>query len=122
MLRTDLLALATAYAGSLTGLHGNGTLVFVDTLHIDATALDTFLAQLNDVARTSLGTGSTSCTAVFIHFWKTCFGIHVDCVKLASRHTVATTETAEAATGLTGSTGIHCRATAKAVIGHNLLA
>ena len=109
--RTFLLAFFAGDASCLTGLDGNGTFVLVDTRHIDAAALGTFLSQLDNAARTSLRTRAASRTFLFVDLGQTRLGVDVDSIKLTGIHTVATAQTAIAAArlasaaGMDGSTG-----------------
>ena len=57
--RTLLLTLATTDTSSLTSLHGNRSLILVDTRDKDSPTLWSLLAKLNDVAWTCLSTSTT---------------------------------------------------------------
>jgi hypothetical protein len=87
---TLLLALATTDTGGLTSLHGYRPFVLVDTRNEHATPLRTLFAKLDDVTRTCLDASATSHTLFFIDLRQTRLRIHVDGIKLASCHTVAT--------------------------------
>ena len=89
------LALATTDTSVGTCLACHSTLVFVDAHHYHATALRTFLAQLNDVAWTCANALAAAGTFLVIHLWQTCHRVHVDSIELAGCHTVATTQTAK---------------------------
>ena len=90
-----LLAFATTDTSVGTCLACHSALVFVDAHHYHATALRTFLAQLDDVAWTCANAFAAAGTFLVIHLWKTRLWVHVDSVKLAGCHTVATTQAAE---------------------------
>jgi hypothetical protein len=100
---TLLLALATADTSSLTSLHGYRTLVLVDTRNKHLAALRSLLAKLDDVTRTCLYAGTARCALLFVNLRQTCFGIHVDGIKLTSSHAIATSQTAETASRLTSA-------------------
>ena len=101
---TLLLTLATADAGSLTGLLCNRALVLIDTRDKHSPTLRTLLSKLDNVARTCLDTGTASHTLLFVHFWQTRFLVDVDGVELTGCHTVATAQTAKATGRLAGTT------------------
>ena len=85
------LTLAATDTSIRTCLAGYSAFVFVHAHHYHATALRTFLAQLNDVAWTCANALAAASTFLVIHLWKTSLRVHVDSIKLASCHTVATT-------------------------------
>ena len=68
---TLLLTLATTDTSGLTSLHSYRTLVLVDTRDEHSPTLRTLLAKLDDVARTSLDTGTTRGTLLFIDLGQT---------------------------------------------------
>ena len=103
----DFLALTASDTSNATSLLGYCALVVIDTLNIHTTTLRTLLAKLNDVAWTSLGTGTTASTLLLIHLGKTCLGIDRDGTELTGSHTVATAQTAKTATCLACSTRVH---------------
>ena len=76
--RTLLFALAATDTCHLTSLHGYRTLVFVDTRHEHATALDALLAELDDAARTSLRTGTAGGTLILVNLGQTRLGIQLN--------------------------------------------
>jgi hypothetical protein len=88
--RTLLLTLATTDAGCLTSLHGHRTLVLVDARDEHSPTLRALLAELDNVARTSLDAGATSHTLLFVNLGETCFRVDVDGVKLTGSHTITT--------------------------------
>ena len=92
---THFLALATTDTSIGTCLAGYSALVFVDAHHYHATALRTFLAQLNDVAWTCANALAAAGTFLVIHLWQTCHRVHVDSVEFASCYTVTTTQASE---------------------------
>ena len=69
--------------------------VFVDAHHYHATALRTFLAQLDDVAWTCANALAAASTYLGIHLWQTGLRVHVDSIELAGCHTVATAQATE---------------------------
>ena len=85
-----LLTLTTTDAGCLTSLHGHRTLVLVDARDEHSPTLRTLLAELDNVARTSLDAGATSHTLLFVNLGETCFRVDVDGVKLTGSHTITT--------------------------------
>ena len=91
----NFLALATTDTSVGTCLACYCALVFVDAHHYHATALRTFLAQLDDVAWTCANALAAAGTLLVIHLWQTGLRVHVDSVELAGCHTVATTQAAE---------------------------
>ena len=112
---TLLLTLATSDTANLTSLHGYRTLVLVDARDKDSPTLRTLLTKLDDATRTSLHTGTTRGTLVFVYLRNTCLRINLDGIKLTGCLTVATTQTSEATgclactTGMHGSTGTETR-------------
>ena len=100
-------AFAATDTGGLASLHGNGALVLVDTRHKYTTPFDSFLAELDDAAWTGLATSTAGSTAVFIDLRESCFGVDMDGIKLAGFYTVATAQTAIAASRLASTTGMH---------------
>ena len=87
----NFLALATTDTSVGTCLACYSALVFVDAHHYHATALRTFLAQLDDVAWTCANALAAAGTFLVIHLWQTSLRVHVDSVELAGCYTVATT-------------------------------
>ena len=104
--RTYLLALATTDATYLAGLACHGTLVLVYAEHHHATTIASLVAELDDHARTCLHTSTTSGTFVGIYLGEACLGVHVDGVKLARLHAIATTEASIGAACLATTCGM----------------
>ena len=73
------------------------------------------------MTRTSLDAGTARRTLVVIYLGQTGLGVHADGIELAGTDTVATTQTAEAAARLTGTTGIDGSTGLQAVIPCNAL-
>ena len=117
---TFLGTLATADAGSLASLHRHRALVFVDAGDEHSPTLRTLLAQFDDVARTRLDTGSARRALLFVNLRKSRLRVHVDSVKLAGGHTVATTQATKATGRLAGTTRIHGRTGAQSAVLGNL--
>jgi len=84
-------AFATTDAGSLAGFHRYGTLVLVHATDKHTATLWTFLAEFDDMARTSLHTGTARGTFILIYLGQSCFRIDADSTELTGRYTVATT-------------------------------
>ena len=102
-----LLALAATDTCCLAGLHCHRSLVLVHAAHIDAATLRTFLAKLDDVTWTCLDAGSTGNALLLINLGDARLGIDVDGIELAGGNTVATTQTAEAATSFASTAGMN---------------
>ena len=117
---TLLLTLATADTTDGTSLHRHRALVLVDARDEHSPTLRPLLTQFDDVARTSLHTGTTGHALLFIDLGNTGLRIDVDGVKLTSRHTIATAEASEAAGRFSGTTGMHGRTRTKTCIFSNL--
>ena len=120
--RALLFTLATTDTCYSTSLLGSRTLVAVDATNIHTASLRSFLAQLDDVARTGLGTSSTSSTKLLVDLSQTGFGIDGNGSKLACFGTVATAKTSKSTSGLTGGTGVHSRTCAQSAILYRLRA
>ena len=89
------LAFAATDTSVGTCLAGYSAFVFVYAHHYHATALRTFLAQLDDVAWTCANALAAAGTLLVIHLWQTCRRIHVDSVEVTRAHAVATTQATE---------------------------
>ena len=85
------LAFAATDTSVGTCLAGYSAFVLVNAHHYHATALRTFLTQFDDVSWTCAYALAAAGTFLVIHLWQTCHRVHVDSVKLAGCHTVATT-------------------------------
>ena len=92
--RAGLEALLAGYAAYLAVLHRNGAFLSVVAGHIHAAVVLTFGTDLDDAARTSLGTSAAAHAFVFVHLWQTCLLVDVEGVELAFLHTVAQPEAA----------------------------
>ena len=114
--RTLLLTLAATDTSGCTCLLGSRPLVAIDTADIHTSALRPFLANLDDVTRTCLGTSSTSGTEILVNLGQTSLRVDGNSPKLTGIGTVATTKAAESTGSLTGCTGIHCRTCAQSAI------
>ena len=88
---TLFLTLATADTTDGTDLHRHGTFILVDTGDEHSPTLRTFLAQFDDVTRTSLDTCTTRGTLLVINLGDARLGIDADSIELTGFHTVATT-------------------------------
>src|SRR5574344_748609 len=111
------LALLASNARTGTCLHRHRTLVFVHTgYRIGFLGVSTHLSHLNNVARTSLLTCTTSGTLLCIHLWQSCFRIHVDSIKLTGIHTVTTPQTAVGTCRLTHTCGMSHTTTLHTVV------
>ena len=83
-------ALAAADTCVLAGLHSHSAFFLVDTADEDTTALIALVSQLDNTARTSFGTGATGGALLLVDHRRAGLGIHMDGIKLAGSHTVAT--------------------------------
>ena len=111
-----LLTLTASDASSATNLLSHSPLVLVHALHIDLSALRTLLADLDDVARASLGAGTTASADVLIHLRQARLRIDGDGSKLAGSHTVAAAQTAKSTARLARSASIHGSTSVQAII------
>ena len=95
IVRADFCAFAATYAGSLAGLSRHSTLVLVDAADEYTHSTRSFIAELDDIFRTSLGTRAAGGTEILVYDWQTCFRVHLDGSELAGSHAVTATETSE---------------------------
>ena len=92
--RAGLEALLAADAAYLAVLHGDGAFLHVVACHINTTVVLALGTNLDDTARTSLGTCATTHAFVFVNLWKTSLFVDVEGIELAFLHAVAQTEAA----------------------------
>ena len=92
--RAGLEALLAADAAHLAVLHGDGACLDVVACHINTAVVLALGTNLDDAARTSLGTCAAAHAFVFVDFRKTSLFVNVEGVELAFLHTVAQTEAA----------------------------
>ena len=92
--RAGLEALLAADAAYLAVLHGDGAFLHVVACHINTTVVLALGTNLDDTARTSLGTSAAAHAFVFIYLRKTCLFVDVEGVELAFLHAVAQTKAA----------------------------
>ena len=98
--RACLYALAATYAGYVTSLLGNGTLILVDAAYINPAVQFVLVAQFDDIARAGLGTCAAGGTLILINLRKTSLRIHPDGIELTCLDTVAATQAAKETAGL----------------------
>ena len=99
--RAGLDALAATYAGYVTSLLGNGTLILVDATYINPAVQFVLVAQFDDIARAGLDAGTAGGALVLINHRKSSLGIHLNGVELTGRYAVTATQTAIETAGLT---------------------
>ena len=92
--RAGLEALLAADAAYLAVLHGDSAFFHVVARHINTTVVLTLGTNLDDAARTSLGTCAAAHAFVFVNLRKTSLFVDVQCIELAFLHAVAQTEAA----------------------------
>ena len=79
---TFLFTLATTDTAHFTGFHRYSTLVLVDAGDKNSSTLQTLLAEFDDVARSSLHTGTTGCTLVVVDLRNPRLRMNLDSIKL----------------------------------------
>ena len=99
--RACLDALAAAYAGNVTSLLGNGTLILVYAAYIYPAVQFVLVTEFDDIARAGLGASTAGSALVLINHRKSRLGIHVDGIELTCLDTVAATQAAKETAGLT---------------------
>ena len=99
--RAGLDALAASYAGNVTSLLGNGTLILVDAAYINPAVQFVLVAQFDYMARAGLDAGTAGGALVLINHRKSRHGIHLNGVELTGRYAVTATQTAKETAGLT---------------------
>jgi hypothetical protein len=117
---TLLLALAATNTANGTSLHGNRTLILVDTRNENAATLGAFFAKLDDVTRTSFHTSTTRGTLLFVDLRDSCFGVQVNSAELAGCNAITTTQAAKATSCFASTTNVHSGTGAQARILGNL--
>lgn len=99
--RACLDALAATYAGHITSLLGNGTLILVYAAYIYPAVQFVLVTEFDDTARAGLDAGSAGGALVLINHRKSSLGIHLNGVELTGRYAVTATQTAKETAGLT---------------------
>ena len=92
--RAGLEAFLASDAAHLAVLHRDGALLHVVACYIHSAVVLAFGANLDDAARTSLGTGAAAHAFVFVDLRQTCLFVDVESIELAFLHAVAQTEAA----------------------------
>ena len=87
--RTGLEAFLASNAAHLTVLHRHGAFLCVVARHIHTTVVLTLGTDLDDAARTSLGTCAAAHALVFVDLRQACLFVNVKRVELTFLHAVA---------------------------------
>ena len=99
--RAGLDTLAATYAGYITSLLGNGTLILVYAAYVNPAVQFVFVTEFDDMARAGLCACTAGSTLVLINHRKTRLGIHMDGIELTCLDAVAATQAAKETTCLT---------------------
>ena len=103
--RTGLLAFAASYAGRFAGLPCSCALFHVYAGNEYAAVLRPLVAQLDDLLRTGLCTGTAAGTFLLINDRQTCNRVHRNGSELAGGNTVTAAEAAVEASGVAAVEG-----------------